>query len=180
MLAAMIEAYLRFVNSGAGGITTIVVSGLICTIVVIWAWRSRRIDRLALVIASGLLTLLVLVGYLAAARLKWWHGIFIDDVPLVMQVSTLMPTALLGWLAWLGGYRWLATRAKSPRLIFVAVGTWLVLAAAVADRIELSQGLIEVGDGNVWVGAAIMLALMFVPLLLVDAVEHALSRELLP
>ena len=94
---------------------------------------------------------------------SWCRGLFVDDVPLGIQVATLIPTALLGWLVWLGAYNWLASRVRSPRLIYVAVGLWLVEAAALADRLELSDGLIEMGDGNIWIDAALLLALMFVP-----------------
>lgn len=159
---------------------TIVISTVICVAIGAWAWMSRRIDRQALVIASIMLTFLALVGYLVAGRLKWWHGIFVEDVPLDIQIATLLPTALLGWLVWLGVYSWLVPRVRHPRLMYLVVGTLLVVAAAIADRLEVSNGLIEVGDGNVWISALVLLALMFIPLIVYDAVRHSMARELLP
>jgi hypothetical protein len=49
--------------------------------------------------------------------------------------------------------------------------------AAAADRVEFSHGLIDIGgDGNVWFDATLFLALMFVPLLLYDAIRHTFQR----
>jgi hypothetical protein len=173
----MIEAYLQFVGSGTGGLTTIGLCLVISIVVATLVWRSKHGDLRALLVAAGVLTLLAVAGYLAIIRFRWWGGTFVHDVAISVQLATLVPTALVGWLAWLGGYGWLASRVRYPQLVYLAVGMLLVIMAAAADRVELSHGLIDIGgDGNVWFDAALLLALMFVPLIAYDAIRHTLRR----
>jgi hypothetical protein len=179
-LIAMIEAYLRFVSSGPGGLATIAVSVLACIVLVTWAWLSRRADARALLITASVCTLLMVAGYVEGTRLKWWGGGFVHNIPLVVQIASLVPALLLGWLAWMGGYCWLVSRVSYAQLIYLAVGALVVVAAAFADRAELSQGLVDVGDGNVWFNALIFVVIIFGPLVLYDQIRRALGRDLLP
>ena len=179
-LLAMIQAYFDFVTSGGGGILTVALSVVVCSCLMFWGWRTRRPDVRAVLITALVLTLLLVLIFVEGTRIGWWRGTFVHYLPLGIQVAILFPVVLLGLFVWMGGYCWIATRFRYPQLIYLAIGILIIVAAAAADRAELSQGLIDVGDGNVWFNALIFVAIIFGPLVLYDVVRRALMRELLP
>jgi len=61
------------------------------------------------------------------------------------------------------------------------VALLLTLAVGIADRAELSGGLVLVAeDGKTWLNALIGLGMMFVPVLLFEGIRRGLEQDVLP
>lgn len=178
--AAALPARAQIVNIDVGGLLVSAVSVFVCVSLIVWFWRSKRADRRAMLVSAALLTILIVAIHVEGTRFRWWGGAFVHELPLAMQVVVLAPIAFLGWLTWLGSYTWIVRRIRHPRLTYVLVGAVIILASAAADRAELGRGIIEVGDGRVWINAVALMAIMLAPLLLYDMIREVLERELLP
>jgi hypothetical protein len=98
-----------------------------------------------------------------------------------VQLLTLLPILLAAWIAWFMGYGWLVGHRRHPLLIYTAVALCLVLAVSIADRMEVSGGLLLLApNGAIWVDALLGVAMMFAPVLFFEAIRRSLGRDALP
>ncbi len=176
-MTTVITAYLEFVHSAAGGTIVIGLSLAVCVAVVLWA---RRGERWAVLLAAGVLTALVAVIYAVAVAAGWWGGAYFR-APVIVQAATLVALSFTGWVAWLLGYGWLAGRSRYPLLVYAAVALLAVAATILADRANVSGGLVLVADdGKTWIDALIGTGIMLVPVILFEVIQRALARDALP
>lgn len=179
-MATVIAAYLDFVQGVVGATTVIVLSLVACCSVVLWARLGARAVRLSALAVAGTLTVLVALVYALAVASGWWEGAYFQT-PLVVQLATLLPLSVAGWLIWLMGYGWLTEHSRHPLLIYAALALLLIVAVAVADRENISGGLVYVADdGEAWLEALLGVAVMFAPILLFEAIRRTLGRDTLP
>jgi hypothetical protein len=180
MISQAISAYLGFVQSAAGAAVVILLSVVACVAIFRWSAQRGHVERRCALVAAGVLTVLVAGIYGLAVAAGWWAGVYFET-PLLVQVALLLPLSVVGWLAWLMGYAWLAARSSRALWIYVLVALLLVAVAAAADRMELAGGLILIAeDGQLWGDALIGVAAMLMPLLLYEGFRRGLSRDVLP
>lgn len=180
VVAKAIMAYLQYVRSPTGSIVVVVLSLAAFAIIVLWARRGARHERWPAFVAASLMTVLVAAIYGIAVAAGWWSGPYFRT-PVLVQAATLLPVSVVVWTAWLAGYNWLTSRTRRPLLVYGIVALLLVLAVGMADRAELSGGLVLVAeDGRTWLNALVGLGMMFVPVLLFEGVRHGLEKDVLP
>lgn len=180
IVAQALLAYLQFVRSPNGRMVVVALSLAAFAIIVLWARRGARHERWPAFVAASLMTVLVAVVYGIAVAAGWWSGAYFRT-PALVQAATLLPVSVVVWTAWLAGYGWLTGRTRRPLLIYGIVALLLILAVGLADRAELSGGLVLVAeDGRTWLNALVGLGMMFVPVLLFEGVRHGLEKDVLP
>lgn len=181
MLAGVLKAYIQFAGSGVGGITLVALSIAACAALVRWARRRDHQERhLVFLMALGM-TVLGLAVYTFAVLTGWWSGTYFR-IPLIVQLAVLAPLSAAVWTAWLLGYGWLADHSRQPLATYTFLGVLIVLAVSVADRLELTGGLVEIArDGATWIDALVAVAVMMAPVVLFEGIRRALARtSLLP
>jgi len=180
IVAKAILAYLEFVRSPNGRLVVVVLSLAAFAIIVLWARGGARHERWPSVVAASLMTILVAGIYGIAVAAGWWSGAYFRT-PALVQAATLLPVSVVAWTAWLAGYGWLTARTRRPLLIYGMVALLLTLAVGIADRAELSGGLVLVAeDGKTWLNALVGLGMMFVPVLLFEGIRRGLEQDVLP
>jgi hypothetical protein len=143
---------------------------------VLWArWPTHR-ERLLIVGAAALLTALVGAAYVVALRVGWWTGAYFS-LPVLTQAGILLSLGLLGGTLWLAGYSWLGDHTRQPVQIYIAVSLLLLLAVALANRLNIGQGAILVGPGaTIVVEAAIGQGILWLPVLVYEALRRNVER----
>jgi hypothetical protein len=180
MVAKVLVAYLDFVESAGGSIIVVGLSLVVCAAIVLWARQVARDAQWPLLLAAGTLTLLLAGIYAVAVVSGLWGGRYFQT-PLIVQLATLLPPSLAGWIAWLMGYGWVAGHSRYALLTYVVVGLLIILGMALADRGELSGGLLLVApDGAIWINAILGVAMMLAPVLLFEGIRRSLARDTLP
>jgi hypothetical protein len=180
MVDKAISAYVVFAHSGPGAIILVALSLGACAAVVLWARQVAHEERRPILAGASVLTALVAGIYALAVAAGWWGGLYFET-PFIVQVATLLPLSLAGWVVWLMGYRWLAAHSRYPLAIYAASTLLIIPAVVVADRAEISGGLFLVAaDGATWVDALIGVGIMLAPLLLFEGIRRGLERDVLP
>jgi hypothetical protein len=175
------SAYLSLTGTTLGRLVLAALSLGVLGALVQWARSGEGWQRWPVFITACILTAVVTIIYGIALAANWWTGDYFQETPLLLQLMLLVPLTLLSWLIWLTGYGWLVTHTRHPVLIYGAVAILLIGAAIVADRAEISGGLVLVAaDGEVWKDAVVGIGLMFVPILIFEGVRQALQTDALP
>jgi hypothetical protein len=79
------------------------------------------------------------------------------------------------------GYGWVAAHSRYALLTYGFAGLLIILGTALADRGELSGGLLLVApDGAIWIDALVGVATMLAPILLFEGIRRSLARDALP
>jgi hypothetical protein len=171
---------LELLHTGPAGVVSILGLAAVVGGVLAWARRPEQADRrLALGVAT-VLTLLIGFIYAVAVAFGWWAGAYFET-PLVVQASILVAVVLPGCVLWLAGYQWLTDHTQQPLQICFAVTLLIVLAVAIAHRLNLGQGAILVGPdlAVVW-QAAIAMVVLWLPILAYEALRRSVERLTLP
>src|SRR5436305_66087 len=121
MIRTALLGYLDFVRSPLGSLAIVLLAVALCVGIGLWVRQNRADDRLPLVLTAGTLTGFFAAVYGLAVTAGWWRGAYFQMSPIV-QASTLLPLSLLGWLAWLRGYIWLAARTRYAVLTYALIG----------------------------------------------------------
>jgi hypothetical protein len=154
---------------------------LTLAILVIWIRHGPPEVRWPVLISAASLSVLGTVIYWIAVSSNVWRGPFFVTVPLLTQLGIFVPFSLLGWIAWLSTYGWVMSRSCHPLLLYSGLALLAVPLAMIADRTELSGGLILVAeDGKVWIDALIAAAFVVSPVVLFEAVRRGIGRDILP
>ena len=144
--------------------------------VIVWTRQPGHADRLLVVGTAAVLTVMVAFVYVLALLAGWWSGAYFTVSPIV-QAGILLPLSLLFGTLWLAGYRWLADRTRQPVQIYVALSLLLVLAVAVAHRLNIGQGQILVGPGYaVVVEAVFAMLILWIPVLVYEGLRRNIER----
>jgi hypothetical protein len=171
---------LEVLRSPLGG--TLIVFGALAIFggVFRWAYAPEGADRRLALSVAGALTLVVGCVYVLALALGWWGGAYFET-PMLIQAAILLSVTLPSCLLWLASYRWLADHNHQPLQICFAISLLVVLAVAAAHRLNLGRGAILVGPdlAVVW-QAAIGMLLLWLPILLYEALRRGLERVTLP
>ena len=180
MATSLIATYVEFARSAIGGVIVVALSLLACGAMVLWARRGADGERWPALLAATAMTVLVTIIYVIALAAGWWGGAYFQT-PLLVQLALLIALSMTVWLAWLTGYAWLAERSGRALLIYGGLALLLILAVALADRAELTGGLIRVAeDGKTWIDALIGAGIMLAPLVLYEGIRRGLARDALP
>jgi hypothetical protein len=171
---------IQILHTAVAALVSVVAAAAIVTAILIWARRPGEADRqLALGVAFGL-TVLVAVIYAMALILGWWGGAYFET-PFVVQAGILVSVTLPGCVVWLAGYQWLSAHARQPLQIWFAISLLIVLMVAIAHRLNVGRGTILVGPdlAIIW-QAVIGVALLWLPILLYEALRRGVERVTLP
>jgi hypothetical protein len=180
MATTVLAAYIAFATSVVGSIVLTALSVSLLTLTVVWARRGRGIDRLPVLVGSAILSIILVALYGLGVSGRAWGGAYFT-IPLFIQMVTLLPLVIIGWLAWFMGYGWLVDHRRHPLLIYSAVALVLVAAASVADGMEISGGfLLLAPNGTVWVDALMGVGMMLAPVLLFEGIRRGFGRDALP
>jgi hypothetical protein len=180
MATAILAGYIEFATSGVGIIVLTALSIGALALIVGWATRGRRGERLPVLVTATILSVFVVAFYAVEVRGGAWSGGYFS-IPFVVQLLTLLAIVFAAWIAWFMGYGWLIGHRRHPLLIYTAVALCLVLAAAIADRMEVSGGLLLLApNGVIWLDALLGVAMMFAPVLLFEAIRRGFGRDALP
>jgi hypothetical protein len=171
--------YLAFLQSTLGQSLLFGMSVLTAGGIVLWA--RGHAERSLIASTAVIMTLLFGVFYAVALRAGWWAGAFFA-MPANVQAGVVIPISLVGWTLWLAGYRWLTERSRQALQVYLAVSLLLVLAVAVAHRLNLGQGKILVGPEWAVLFEALALGLVaWVPVLVYEWLRRTLEGgELVP
>jgi hypothetical protein len=171
---------LEFLHTGQAGVVSIL--GLLAVVggVLAWARRPEQADRRLALGVAVVLTLLIGFVYLVAVGVGWWAGAYFET-PVLVQACVLVVVALPGCVLWLAGYQWLTDHTRQPLQICFAASLLIVLAVAVAHRLNLGRGAILVGPdlAVVW-QAAIGIFLLWLPILAYEVLRRSVERITLP
>lgn len=141
-----------------------------------WARLPAHRERVLILGAAAVVTILVGALYVLALWVGWWTGAYFT-LPAVTQAGILLPLALLGGTLWLAGYSWLGDHSRQPVQIYVAISLVLLVAVAVAHRLNLGQGAILVGPGStVVLEAAIGQVILWLPVLVYEGLRRNVER----
>jgi hypothetical protein len=168
--------YLSFLQSSLGGAAVVCAAIAVVLVLVLWARARGHGERLLILGTAALLTLVVAAVYVLALTAGWWTGGYFTISPIV-QACILVAAALLFWTVWLAGYQWLGDHTRQPIQIYVVVSLLLVLAVAIAHRLNLGRGQILVGpDLTVVIDAVVAQILLWIPVLVYEALRRNLER----
>jgi hypothetical protein len=180
MLIKALSLYLGIAQSPAGAVFLVLLSLATCAAIVLWARRGSYQQRLPVLVAACVLTVLVLTIYGVALVAGWWGGAFFL-APIAVQIAVLVPLSLAVWVLWLMGYGWVSTRSRHPLLIYSLVALLLIPLAVVADQANVTGGLVLVAeDGQTWIDALIAVALFLTPVLTFEGIRRGLANDALP
>jgi hypothetical protein len=171
---------LEFLHTGQAGVVSVLGAAVVVGGVLAWVRRPEQADRRLAVGVAVVLTLMIGVVYAVAVAMGWWAGAYFRT-PLLVQASILLVVALPGCVLWLAGYQWLTDHTRQPLQICFAISVLIILAVAVAHRLNLGQGAILVGPdlAVVW-QAAFAMVVLWLPILVYDALRRSIERLRLP
>jgi hypothetical protein len=168
--------YIQFLQSSEGGASVMLAAVLIVGSLVLWARQRGHADRYLVLGTAAVLTGLIACVYVLALLAGWWTGAYFTLSP-VVQGAILLPLSLLFGTLWLAGYRWLADHTRQPVAIYVAVSLLIVLAVAIAHRLNIGQGQILVGPGYAVVVEAVFgMLVLWVPVLVYEGLRRNIER----
>jgi hypothetical protein len=171
---------LEFMRTGEAAVVSLFGVAAVLGGVLAWARRPEQADRRLALGVAVVLTVLIGCIYVLAVAVGWWAGAYFES-PIVVQASILVVVTLPGCVLWLAGYQWLTDHTRQPLQICFAVSLLIVLTVAVAHRLNLGQGAILVGPdlAVVW-EAAMAIALLWLPILVYEALRRSVERLTLP
>ncbi|HEX8968683.1 MAG TPA: hypothetical protein VF937_12435 [Chloroflexota bacterium] len=169
-------SYIQFLQSTQGAAAVLLGAVLVLSALGIWARQPRHADRVLVLGTAAVLTGLVALVYILALLAGWWSGAYFTLSPIV-QGAILLPLSLLFGTTWLAGYRWLGDHTRQPVQTYLAVSVVLVLAVAIAHRLNIGQGQILVGPGYAVVVEAVFgMLILWVPVLVYEGLRRNIEQ----
>lgn len=163
---------MEFLDSSIGGAIVIIVALAAFALVVAWAWRPGRADRIAAVYAAGVTSLLVLAVTVIAVIAGWWQGAYFA-LPLLVLAAIHLPFSVAGYTVWLGVYRWLAGRTRHAFVIYTAIVLLFIPVVLLVDPVQMQRGQFSMGNGyTIWADAALGQLVMWSPVLAYEAIRR--------
>jgi len=141
-------------------------------LVVAWAWRPARPNRIAAVYAAGVTSLLVLAVTVIAAIAGWWQGAYFA-LPLLVLAAIHLPFSIATYTVWLGVYRWLAGHMRHAFALYTVIVLVFIPVVLLVDPWQMQRGQFSMGNGyTIWADAALGQLVMWSPVVAYEGIRR--------